>query len=96
MQLLSTVTLNCQVTIVTNSGSQLSELKSVSQMSQVSKIVFAIVFFGSGLLITLIKEYFLDKNLGNMPTDNFDNFYKGLVTDCETLISILTIENLNS
>ena len=27
-------------------GSQLSELKSVSQMSQVSKIVFAIVFLG--------------------------------------------------
>jgi hypothetical protein len=45
--MLSTVTLNCQVTmIVTNSGSQLSELLSVSQMSQVSKIVFAIVFLG--------------------------------------------------
>ena len=42
--MLSTVTLNCQVTInVINSGSQLSELKSVSHMSQVSKIVFAIV-----------------------------------------------------
>ena len=42
-----TVTLNCQVTIiVTNSGSQLSELQSVSHMSQVSKIVFTIVFLG--------------------------------------------------
>ena len=38
--MLSTVTLNCQVTkIVMNSGSQLSELQSVSQMSQVCRIV---------------------------------------------------------
>ena len=38
--MLSSVTLNCQVTnIVMNPGSQLSELKSVSQMSQVTKIV---------------------------------------------------------
>ena len=44
VRMLSTVT--CQGTkIVMNSGSQLSELQSVSQMSQVSKIVFAIVFF---------------------------------------------------
>ena len=45
--MLSTVTINCQVTIiVTNSGSQLSELLSVSHMSQVYKIVFPIVFLG--------------------------------------------------
>ena len=37
--MLSSVTINCQVTkIVMNSGSQLSELYSVSQMSQVSRI----------------------------------------------------------
>ena len=36
----STVTLNCQVTkVVMNSGSQLSELQTVSQMSQVCRIV---------------------------------------------------------
>ena len=39
LRMLSTVTLNCQVTkIVLNSGSQLSELQSVSQMSQVCRI----------------------------------------------------------
>ena len=38
--MLSTVTLNCQVTkVVMNSGSQLSELQTVSQMSQVCRIV---------------------------------------------------------
>ena len=38
--MLSTVTLNCQVTkVVMNSGSQLSELQIVSQMSQVCRIV---------------------------------------------------------
>ena len=45
MRILSTVTLNCQVTkIFRNSGSQLTELLWVSQMPQVSKIVFVIVF----------------------------------------------------
>ena len=45
--MLPTVTFNCQITmIVMSSGSQQSELLSVSQMSQVSKIVFAIVFLG--------------------------------------------------
>ena len=40
LRILSTVILNCQVTkIVMNSGSQLSELQWVSQMSQVSRIV---------------------------------------------------------
>ena len=44
LRMLSTVTLNFHVTkIVMNSGSQLSELYSVSHMSQVSWIVFAIV-----------------------------------------------------
>ena len=38
VQMLSIVTLICQVSI-----SQLSELQSVSQMSQISKIFFAIV-----------------------------------------------------
>ena len=39
LRMLSTVTLYCQVTkIVMNSGSQLSDLKSVSQRSQVSRI----------------------------------------------------------
>ena len=39
LQILSSVTLNCQVTkIVMNSGSQLSEMQSVSQMSQVTRI----------------------------------------------------------
>ena len=39
LRMLSSVTINCQVTkIVMNSGSQLSELYSVSQMSQVSRI----------------------------------------------------------
>ena len=48
--MLSTVTLDCQVTMMgTGSGSQLSELYSVSQMSQVSKIVFAIVFFDEAM-----------------------------------------------
>ena len=47
LRMLSTVTLNFQVTkIVMNSGSQLSELELVSQLSQVSKIFFAIVFLG--------------------------------------------------
>ena len=41
LRMLSTVTVDCQVTkIAMNSGSQLSELQSVSHMSQVSKIVF--------------------------------------------------------
>ena len=40
LRILSTVTLNCQVTkVVMNSGSQLSELQTVSQMSQVCRIV---------------------------------------------------------
>ena len=44
VRMLATLTLNGQVTkIVMTSGSQLSELKSVSQKSQVSRIVFAIV-----------------------------------------------------
>ena len=44
LRMLSSVTINCQLTkIVMNSGSQLSELLSVSQMSQVSRIVFSIV-----------------------------------------------------
>ena len=45
LRMLSSVTINCQVTkIVMNSGSQLSELSvSVSQMSLVSRIVFFIV-----------------------------------------------------
>ena len=44
LRMLSSVTINCQITkIVMNSGSQLSELYSVSQMSQVSRIVFSIV-----------------------------------------------------
>ena len=39
LRMLSSVTIDCQVTkIVMNSGSQLSELYSVSQMSQVSRI----------------------------------------------------------
>ena len=39
LRMLSSVTLNCQVTkIVMNSGSQLSEMQSVSQMSQVTRI----------------------------------------------------------
>ena len=39
LQMLSSVTINCQVTnIVMNSGSQLSALLSVSQMSQVPMI----------------------------------------------------------
>ena len=43
-RMLSSVTLNCQATkIVMNSGSQLSELELVSQMSQVSGIVFVTV-----------------------------------------------------
>ena len=44
LRMLSSFTLNCQASkIVMNSGSQLSELKLVSQMSQVSGIVFVIV-----------------------------------------------------
>ena len=44
LRMLSSVTLDCQVTnIVMNSGSQLSEFESVSQISQVSRIVFVIV-----------------------------------------------------
>ena len=40
LRMLSTVTLNCQVTkVVKNSGSQLLELQTVSQMSQVCRIV---------------------------------------------------------
>ena len=45
LRMLSSVTLNCQATkIVMKSGSQLSELWLVSQMSQVSGIVYVIVF----------------------------------------------------
>ena len=45
LRMLSSVTLNCQATkIVVNSGSQLSELELVSQMSQVSGIVYVFVF----------------------------------------------------
>ena len=40
LRMLSSVTLNCQITkIVMNSCSQLSELQSVSQMSQIPRIV---------------------------------------------------------
>ena len=39
LQMLSSVTLNCQITkIVMNSASQLSEMQSVSHMSQVTRI----------------------------------------------------------
>ena len=42
--MLSNVTLNCQVTqIVINSGSQLSELKSMFQRPLVSRIIIVIV-----------------------------------------------------
>ena len=42
LRMLSSVTTKCQVTmIVINSGSQSSELYSVSQMSQVSRTVFS-------------------------------------------------------
>ena len=44
LRTLPSVTLNCQVTkIVMNSGSQLSELKSMSQRPQVSRIINVIV-----------------------------------------------------
>ena len=50
--MLSSVTINCHVTkIVMNSGSQLSVLKSVSQMSQHRKVFLV----RSGHLITLNK-----------------------------------------
>ena len=43
--MLSTVTLNCQITkIVMNSGSQLSELQSVFQMSQVCRLCRIVLF----------------------------------------------------
>ena len=50
--MLSSLTLNCQPVTqnVMNSGSQLSELKSVSQRSHASKIFF-VIFCWSGLII---------------------------------------------
>ena len=48
LQMLSSVTINCQETkIVINPGSLLSELLSVSQMSQVSITVFSLVKIAS-------------------------------------------------
>ena len=45
LRMLSSVTIDCQETkIVINPGSQLSDLESVSQISQVSRIVFVDVF----------------------------------------------------
>ena len=55
LQMLSSVTLNCQATkIVMNSGSQLSELYLVSQMSKVSSIVFVIVFVFTFVILFLL------------------------------------------
>ena len=75
--MLSSVTLYCQVTkIVMDSGSQFSELLSVSQMSQVTRFVFVIVFvFVSVIvfllvrscpLITLVKCLKGHKSLGSL------------------------------
>ena len=77
--MLSSVTLNRQATkIVMNSGSQLSELQLVSQMSQVSGIVIVFVFVfvfvfviqfllvRSCPLITLIKCFKGHKSLGSL------------------------------
>ena len=45
LQLLSSVTLDCQVTkILMNSGSQLTEMKSVCQMSQVTRCSLKVLF----------------------------------------------------
>ena len=55
LRMLSSVTLNCQVTkIVMDSGSQLKELQSVSEMSQVRRNVFVIMvrsWSGHGLVM---------------------------------------------
>ena len=77
--MLSSVTPNCQVTkIVMNPGSQFSELLSVSQLSQVTGIVFVIVIVfvfafvivfllaGSYLLIILIECCKGHKSLGSL------------------------------
>ena len=64
--MLSSVTLNCQATkVVMNSGSQLSELKFVSQMSQVSGIVFVIV-----CVIVFVITSHLERNV-KVPGSNF-------------------------
>ena len=55
LRMLSSVTINCQITmIVMISGSQLSELLSVSQMSQVSGL--------SLLLLSIIVKEILEKS----------------------------------
>ena len=71
LRMLSSDTLNCQATkIVMKSGSQLSELRLVSQMTQVSGIVnvivfviavvflfvFVIVFFWSSHVLSLLRS----------------------------------------
>ena len=58
--MLSSVTINCQVTkIVINPGSQLSVLKSVSQMSQVPMIapLDVLQWRDIGRLVVLLKGY---------------------------------------
>ena len=53
LRMLSSVTINCQITkIVMVSGSQLSELLSVSQMSQVSGLSLLLL----SIIVTIVIE----------------------------------------
>ena len=64
LRMLSSVTINCQVTkIVMNSGFQLSELLSVSQMSQVSRIALRRCFQNVFVFVIVFVFVFVFVNL---------------------------------
>ena len=65
LRMLSSVTINCQITkIVMISGSQLSELLSVSQMSQVSGLSLLLLSIIVTIVINVIEilEKILEKS----------------------------------
>ena len=81
LRMLSSVTLNCQVTmIVMNSGSQSSELQSVSQMSQVSKTVFSKL----SKIVSVVKNYWQNYSLLEQPVDSFINSLMKISTGCSS------------
>ena len=75
LRMLSSVALNCQATkIVIKSGSQLSELWSVSQMWQVSGIVYVIVFVIAFVFVFVIVIVFFWS--GHVPSSLWSNVSK--------------------
>ena len=73
LRMLSSVTLNCQATkIAMNACSQMSEFWLVSQMSQVSGIVY-VIFFVLSLYLSL---YFVGQDSGHVPSSLWLNVSK--------------------